>query len=262
MESESGYLPLQQPGAGYSAPGAANYSAQQAPASPYGPAAGGGGSTKTPAKPRALPEVEFSFFVLSTIKAARISKLIANAMHLIQFIWRPRADKDDYDRTKRFEVKSKWSGSFKTIDNRKGEFSRIEFPRNGGAAKALKLVKDNFSNPNLDAVVPVFICNSAWYERMEPGLPRDGLMRGFTMVKSLPWFAGERAILLFASTAGPKVLAHELSHWCGFTHARFRGNADNIGSIGGAGWDIDRMQLRNYYRWATQIGFRKTLAGQ
>jgi hypothetical protein len=183
-------------------------------------------------------------------------------MSLLQSIWRPRADKDDYETTKNFEVKSKWNGSFKAIDNSKGEFSRIDFPRDGSADTALKLVKDNFANSEFDAVVPVFICNAAWDELNEPGSPRDGFMRGFTLVKSLPWFTGERAILLFASQAGPKVLAHELSHWCGFTHAAFRDSPENIGYIGGGGFDIDREQLRKYYRWATEMGFRKTLAGQ
>jgi hypothetical protein len=251
MKGEADYRPLQQPGAGYNAPGAAS-----------GAAAGAGNSTTAAAKPSALPEAEFSFFALSTIEAAGIPKFIANAMHLVQLIWRPRADKDDYESTKRFEVKPKWSGTVKTIDNRKGEFSRIDFPRNDSAEKALKLVKDNFANPNFDAVVPVFICNAAWDELNEPGSPRDGLMRGFTLVKSLPWFTGERAILVFASQAGPRVLAHELSHWCGFTHVVFKDDPDNIGSMGGNGFDIDREQLRRYYRWATEIGFRKTLAGR
>ena len=246
---ESGYLPLQQPGSGYHAPGGSSGTAAVAGA-------------KTSAKPRPLPEVEFSFFALSTIEASRIAKLIENAMNVVRLIWRPRADKDDYESTKGFEVKSKWSGSFKTIDNRKGEFSRIDFPRDGAPEKALELVKDNFANPNFDAVVPVFICNSAWDELNEPGSPRDGLLRGFTLVKSLPWFTGERAILLFATEAGPKVLAHELNHWCGFTHTPFKDNPDNIGYIGGGGFDIARDQLRKYYRWGTEIGFRKTLAGK
>lgn len=250
MKPESGYLPLQQPGAVYGVPGAASGAVA--------------GASKGPATGNASvpPAVEFAFFALSTIAAARIPKLIANVMALVRAIWRPRADKDDYESTRRFEVKSTWNGSFTTVGNNKGEFSRIDFPRMGSATKALKLVQDNFANPEWRAVVPVFICDSAWDEVNEPGLPRDGLMKGFTLVRSLPWFTGERAILLFASQLGPRVLAHELSHWCGFTHKHFEGNRDNVGAIGGGGFDIGREQLRKYHRWATETGFRKTLAGQ
>ena len=253
MAEDSGYLPLQQPVAGYGLPGAGSGA----------PAAAGGGAkapAKPPAKAPALPEAEFRFFALSTLEPKGVPKTIENAMSLVQSIWQPRKDKEDYDRTKKFEVRSKWSGSFTTVENAKGEFSRIDFPRNAAADKALKLVKDNFANPDLDPVVPVFVCHAAWDEEEEPGSPRDGLLRGFTLVKSLSWFTGERAILLFASQAGSKTLAHELSHWCGFTHKWFEDDRANIGAIGGGGFDIDREQLRKYHRWTTQVGFRKTLA--
>jgi hypothetical protein len=53
MENESGYLPLQQPGAGYNVPGAVNYGSQQTPAS-----GGGGSGTAQAAKVYDLPDPE------------------------------------------------------------------------------------------------------------------------------------------------------------------------------------------------------------
>jgi hypothetical protein len=209
-----------------------------------------------------VPEVEFLFFTLSTLEAVKVANRIAASMRLVESIWRPRPDKDDYETTKAFAVKSKWSGAFQTIDNSKGEFSRIDFPREGAAAKALQLVNRNFENAAFAAVIPVFLCDAAWDEVNEPGTPRPGLMKGFTLVRSLPWFTGERAILVFASVADAKVLAHELSHWCGFSHLLFSDDPTNVGHVGGGGFEIDREQLRRYHRWATELTFRKTIAGE
>jgi hypothetical protein len=67
MESESDYLPLQQPGAGYDTPGpasgAANYGAQQSPASAYAQqqsqgSGGGGSGTAQATKTYILPDPE------------------------------------------------------------------------------------------------------------------------------------------------------------------------------------------------------------
>jgi hypothetical protein len=84
MASESGYLPLQQPGAGYNTPGAAagtaNYSAQQAPALQYAqqssPASGGGGSGAAQAtKTYTLPDAETQIWSRSKNRWPRVSNL-------------------------------------------------------------------------------------------------------------------------------------------------------------------------------------------
>lgn len=247
MEGTPDYSTMQTP--------AGTYNNNNPPASPYG------GKKPVKPKPPPLAEVEFQFFVLSTALTKNTKEFIETSMGLVQYIWKPRTEKDDFESTKKFQVTSKWNSSIKTIDDKDGYYKRIDFPSNGAADKALKLVKENFSNPQFDPIIPVFICFAAWDEVNEPGTPRDGLLKGFTIVRSLPWFTGERAILLFSSSTGPKTLAHELSHWSGFTHASFKDNPDNIGYMGGGGFDIDREQLRKYYRWATEMSFRKTLAG-
>ena len=84
MESESDYLPLQQPGAGYdtsrAASGAANYGAQQAPASAYAvqqsQGSGGGGSGAGQAtKTYILPDPETGAWSGNLERYPRISKL-------------------------------------------------------------------------------------------------------------------------------------------------------------------------------------------
>jgi hypothetical protein len=243
---------------------ASDYSTLQTPAGTYKnkPASPYKGKQPVNPKPPPPPEVEFQFFVLSTALTKSTKDFIESAMNLVQFIWKPRSDKDDYEATKKFLVTSKWDGTFKTIEDKDEYYKRIDFPIKGAADKSLELVKDNFSNTMINPIIPIFICYSAWDELNEPGTPREGLLRGFTLVKSLPWFTGERAILLFSSEAAPKTLAHELTHWCGFTHAHFKDNNDNIGYMGGGGYDIDREQLKKYHRWASELGFRKTLAGK
>ena len=236
------------------------YTAQQQPPTAYG----GSGGTASSQPPRAQmrsapPQVTFSFFALSTLDPVNVTRLVTDSMRLVQVIWHPRLGDDTYESTKDFEVKSAWNGQFRTVDNRSGEFNRIDFPRDGAAVKALQLVKQNFENSDFAAIVPVFICNAAWDEREEPGSPRNGPTKGFTLVRSLPWFTGERAIFLFASMADSKVLAHELIHWCGVRRPVFQ---DDVANIGGGGFDIDREQLRRYYRWATEYTLRKTMAGR
>lgn len=244
MGKEKDYSPLQNPAPVYAAP---------APASRPVPA------KQPPAKTAAWPEVEFSFFVLSSAITKTTKTFIENAMAFVQSIWMPRKDEENFDNLKKFAVTSKWSGEFKTIEDKAGFYKRIDFPLNKASDKTLSLIKDNFSNANFDPIVPVFICYAAWDEFNEPGSPREGLLRGFTVIKSLPWFSGERAILLFSSTAGPKTLAHELSHWCGFTHRNFEDDPGNIGFAGGGGFGISRDQLRKYHRWASELSFRKTI---
>lgn len=244
MDTDNNYSQLQNPGSAYAGAG-----------SPPAPAA----AKQPPPKTQSLPEVVFVFYVLSSALTKTTKTFIENSMAMVQYIWKPRQEADNYDEVKKFAVTAKWDGSFKTIDDKNDFYKLIEYPLNKPSDKTLSLIKDNFSNPNFDAIVPVFICYAAWDELNEPGTPREGLLRGFTVVRSLPWFTGERAILLFSSQAGPKTLAHELSHWCGFTHAQFKDDPDNIGYIGGGGFGIDREQLRKYYKWATELSFRKTI---
>ncbi len=245
MGTDTNYIHLQNPGSAYAGAG-----------SPPAPAL-----VKQPsAKTQSLPEVGFVFYVLSSAITKTTKTFIETSMAIVQSIWKPRQEDENYESVKKFAVTSKWSGSLKTIEDKNDFYKRIDYPLNKPSEKTLSLIKDNFSNPNFDAIIQVFICYSAWDELNESGTPRDGLLRGFTLVRSLPWFSGERAILLFASTAGPKTLAHELSHWCGFTHAQFKDDPGNIGYIGGGGFSIDREQLRKYYRWATELSFRKTIA--
>lgn len=212
----------------------------------------------SPANPSQLPEIKFIFFVASSVTNKNISGFINSSMAMLRSIWRPI----DVN-VKQFQVNFSWDGSFKTIDDKNQKYRRILFPRNFvPPIQVLTLVNDNYANTAFKAEVPVFICEVAWDEMDEPGVPRDGDLRGFTIVNILPWFKGERAILIFSMSAKTKTLAHELSHWIGFTHGIYSEDPTNIASIGGGGFRVDRDEFRRLYNWATDINYRKKLSTQ
>lgn len=207
-----------------------------------------------PAAPPPLPQVKLLFFVLSSVTNKKIDDFIKSSVSWLSVIWKPKDDD-----LKRFEVSFAWDGTFKSIADKDKKYRRIEFRTKGGAPAALELVKNNYSNPNFNAEVPVFICEVAWDEDNEPGGPRDGELRGFTLVRSLPWFSGERAIFLFSSAAGPRTLAHEMSHWVGLSHSQYREDPGNIAAMGGGGLQVDRDEFRKLHLWATDPAVRKKL---
>lgn len=243
MGDETNYGNLQNP--------VSDYSESKNPTSPYSANASPGSSEK-----KSIPEVEFLFFVLSSAKHASMQQFVQSSFTWVKTIWTPK-DED----TQRFEVKMKWDGTLKTIADADGTYKRIDIPKVDAPPKAMALVNENFMNAGFEPIVPVFICNAAWDELNDKDPPRDGESRGFTLTKSLPGFSGERAILLFSSAALPRSLAHELSHWCGFSHSYYENSPDNIGKIGGGGLKTDRDQLRRFFQWATDIEFRKRLGG-
>src|SRR5829696_2883324 len=80
-----------------------------------------------------LAEVEFVFYVVSSVLTAlaktvsatanndptkMITLFIQASMNLVQLIWKPSKEEDDYDSIKEYEVTSKWNGSFKTINDK------------------------------------------------------------------------------------------------------------------------------------------------
>lgn len=217
-------------------------------------------NAKTPAKPASpptLPQVNVLFFVLSSVTNKKIDEFIKSSMSWLSTIWKPKDDD-----LKRFEITFVWDGTFKSVTDKDRKYRRIEFRTKGGSPAALQLVKDNYSNPNFNAEVPVFICEVAWDEDNERGEPRDGELRGITLVKSLPWFTGERAIFLFSSAASQRTLAHEMSHWVGFSHLQYKEDPGNIAAIGGSGLEVDRDEFRKLHKWATDLAYRKQLAAK
>ena len=230
-----------------------SYANSQNPPSPY--ANKNANAPTNPASPPALPQVNVLFFVLSSVTKKKIDDFIKASVSFLSAIWKPKDDD-----LKRFEVSFVWDGTYKSIADKSGKYRRIEFRTKDGSPAALQLVKDNYSNPTFNAEVPVFVCEVAWDQDNEPGDPRDGDLRGFTLVKSLPWFTGERAIFLFAGTAGSRTLAHEMSHWIGLSHSQYRDDPGNIAAIGGGGVGVDRDEFRKLYKWATDPAVRKHLA--
>jgi hypothetical protein len=153
-----------------------------------------------------------------------------------------------------------WDGSIKSVSEQNDEYKLIEFYITKGD-KALKLVKENWAS-NPDAVIPVFLCWAAWDQLGDGGtVPHPGQLEGFTVTrKGVPWFKGDRAILLFLATAGQDTLAHELSHWFGFSHRDVDGDPElNVGRNGGGGRHILNTQYRKMIRWATESSFRASV---
>jgi hypothetical protein len=193
------------------------------------------------------------FFVLSSVANKQIDAFIRSSIAWARVLWKPQDDD-----LKKFEVSLMWDGKVTPILDKDNMFRRIDFKKEG-SPKALQLVKENYSNPNFNPEVPVFVCQAAWYEPEEPGEPRDGMLRGFTLVKSLPWFTGERAILVFSSAADTRTIAHELTHWIGLSHKVYEGDPSNL-AAGGSGVRVDRDEFRRLHRWATDVNYRKQLA--
>src|SRR5438445_1233816 len=173
------------------------------------------------------PVVNLRFFVLSNAKREKggMQDFLKQLVNLLKGIWKPKEPD-----VKKFAVNFQWDNTFKNIVDSNNTFRRIDIRLSSGAPIALKLVKGNYSNPSFNSDIPIFICHAAWDELNEPGKPRDGLLHGFTLTKKgNPWFSGERAILLFSSTSTENTLAHEMSHWCGFSHRDAENFPNNIG---------------------------------
>jgi hypothetical protein len=231
--------------------GNGGYADSQNPPSPYGKKDAGSPAQPSPAA--RVPEVKVLFWVLSSVGRKDVAQLVKSQIDLLRAIWKPKDDD-----LKKFEVNFIWDGTFKGIGDKDKRYRRIEI-RRGGAPMALQLVKDNYSNAEFKPEIPVFVCEVAWDEDNEPGEPRDGFLRGYTLVKSLPWFTGERAIFLFASAAVSTSLAHEMTHWIGFSHIQYRDVPANVAANRG-GVQVDRDEFRKLHRWATDVDFRKRLA--
>jgi hypothetical protein len=201
-----------------------------------------------------LPVVNFLFFVLSSATNKSIQDFISESFFMVKAFWTPRnAD------VKKFEVEFSWDKIFKLIYDKNGAFKRIDFPISKAPESVLEVIKNNYSNPGLNPEIPVFLFDAAWDELNDKNPPRGGELRGFTITHTLPWFTGERAILLFSSQAITRTLSHELSHWFGFSHMQYASEPNNIGATG-SGVQVDRDQFRKLYMWASDINFRKKLA--
>jgi hypothetical protein len=206
----------------------------------------------------ASTSIAFYFMVLSSALKKRsgdITDWISKQYYMVKAIWTPKEE----ELKKKYLVEFVWDRKYKTIPDEKNEYQRIDYYRHStkGSPKTLELIKTSgWSNVNFKPHIPVFVCWSAWNELNEPGEPRSGLLEGFTATKrGNPWFKGERAILLFLSTAAPLTLAHELSHWAGFIHKDV--DPENIGALGGV-TKVEEEQLRKLYRWASEVEYRKS----
>jgi hypothetical protein len=202
--------------------------------------------------PPSLPEVNFRFFVLSSVTRNDRLEFIRTLFSTVPYVWNPLDPE-----FQKIEINLKWDDVIKEIADRDGTFKKIEFDDNSGAPKAVRLVKENYSNPTFKPEIPVFVVEGAWNESQNP---KEGL-EGYTLVRTQPGFSGEPAIFLFSTKADKWALAHELAHWIGggnvYTHPHVA--SDNIG-YRPPGDQVTRAQLVALKRWASDVGRRKELA--
>lgn len=207
-----------------------------------------------------FPSVEFRFYALYSPHTKQGTKpfigsyvgtvsFVGKWFSYVRLVWEPKSQ-DLKKMYEEYKVTFKWDGKVKLIDDKDGNYDLIEFPKGGAPDKAFKLIKDNWSNPHGDPVIPVFICRSAWVQRDE-GMPkRPGALKGYTFLKNREPGAPadmERAIFLFSSAADQITLAHEMSHWVGFDHGSV--GRDNIGQLYG-GVKVIEEQYYQLHRWA------------
>jgi len=229
-----------------------SYAGAKNPPSPYA-----NKNAQTPVQaPKPLPVVNLVFFVLSSVTKPKIADFLTTLVTWARVLWKPKDDD-----LKKYEVNLLWDQTFKPIPDQNKTFRRIDFLKSGSPA-ALQLVKNNYSNPDFKPAIPIFIVEAAWDELFDGGQPHDGNTRGYTLVKFERWFTGERAVLIFACCAQARTLAHELTHWVGFIHTQYRDDPSNLAAVGGGGVQLDRDEFRKLHKWATDVEFRKQLAGK
>lgn len=207
------------------------------------------------------PVVNLRFFVLSNVALPQGEKswkdFINTRVSFLKILWTP----PETGPTTKYRVTFQWDRTYRLIDDSANAYKRIDLliP---GSPQALSLVKAaNWTNPHFSPDIPIFVCNAAWVQGLDPPPPHEGPAGGFTLTKSTSsWFKGERAILLFVVLREPNTLAHEMAHWVGFSHKESvaLGN-DNIG-IAGGGRVVAPRQFEKLYRWATIRGFRRSIS--
>jgi hypothetical protein len=200
----------------------------------------------------AASKIDFSFFALPSAGEAKkdLTALANNQLSFAAAVWNPKALPKNEDR-----VTFVWNGSLKTATEAKDD--RVIQCSDNNSEQGARLVRVNVTFTDLP-VIPVFLCYSLWDNINDGGSPRPGLLKGFTLTRrGTPRFAGQRAIFLSVTQVVGLTLAHELSHWFGFSHGDYDGSASNIGKMGGGGPSIDDVQHHAMLRWATQADFRK-----
>jgi len=203
-----------------------------------------------------LPSIQFAFFCIPAANDGKrdVAKFCRDQMNFASTVWNPKGPPE-----KGGPVGFTWDNNLRPVTDKDNHFKLIEFTPDG-SPKALQLVKENWT-VQAGPIIPVFVCYAAWDKLRDGGdKPREGLMKGFTLTKrGNPWFTGDRAILVFITTAQVHTLAHELAHWFGFTHADAKDAPGNVGQEGGGGTHLLDEQYHAMMRWANQADFRNRL---
>src|SRR5262249_52360372 len=151
------------------------------------------GSSKAPqasVRSRSIPEITFFFYYLSNAFPQGVDpdKWCKSQFFLAKAVW---TSKDTA--LQKYIVNFVWDGKLTAIHDPSNQYKLIEFHRQTGSPRALQLVKEHWSNLHRDPKIPIFVCNAAWDEVNEPGPPRAGVLRGYTLThRGNPWFIGER----------------------------------------------------------------------
>jgi len=222
--------------------------------------------------PRRLPSIELRFLVFSSARVATMNvkfmrrrdwmdsmeKFVKSLVYQARQVWRPESSLNK-NPNECFRTTLEWNGNLTVIEDTKDwnggwTHRRINFPLDEKYEEAREIVRNNFSNPDFNRIIPVFVAHVGWWEQYGDKGPRDTPLRG-CCVRGPP---SERAIFILSSRSTPFTLAHELSHWFGVGHqqAKKEGPPQNIGisdeEVGPiAGLMVNRTQLSNMYKWAT-----------
>jgi hypothetical protein len=209
-------------------------------------------------KPPALPEIKFTFFVLSSVTRSNIIEHIKNQISTANAIWR----RPEEPTLHKFDVNLNWDDVITGIPDREGTYRRIEYYIDK-SEKVLQLIKKNYSNSTSKPEIPVFVAEFGWDQVAPSDKPYDSRLEGRSVVRTDSWFAGEPAIFIFSSQLTKDdtyTLGHELAHIIGggSTHTHPHVPPENIGASP-PGNDVTRAQLVALHRWATEIAYRKEL---
>jgi hypothetical protein len=203
-----------------------------------------------------LPQIQFVFFSLPSANDSKkdIPKFCHDQMTLAQVIWNPKEFAEVEE-----PVTFAGNTQLKTVADKNNEYKLIEIASNNDCPKGRKLVAENWTK-QAGPIIPVFVCWAAWKQGLDGDKVVPGVSRGFTLTKrGCPTFTGDRAILLFITTAVAKTLAHELHHWFGYIHKDVAEDKTNVGIEGGGGSHVGRDQYHSMSRFAKDPKFRERL---
>ena len=200
-----------------------------------------------------MSQIQFKFYLVPSADDGKkdLSLFCKNQLSYAQVVWNPKVPPETGG-----PVYFQWDGKFSPVAEKNNEYKLIEIYEDR-SPQAIKLIDEN-DKYNAGAVVPVFLCWSAWFAREDGGKPHAGPGRGFSVVRrGITWFKGHAAILLFVSSTAVGTLAHELSHWFGYIHKDVKDDPGNVGMIGGGGTHLLQVQYHSMMRWANDAKVRE-----